>query len=399
MNMKKRLNKGFTLTELIVVIAIIGVLAAIAILSYDAVVQRASDTSVLADMDRMKDLQGIYGLDHGISGGKDYDSTQPDSEIVFTASDGNTINVSADSSGYCIRGYSTKGTKTTISDSFELGSSPTACASHLAYSPPTCPTGFIVVPGDSTYGTSDFCVMKYEAKNVSGVATSVAAGSPWTNTDVEWSDAKVYAEDACEGCHLITEAEWMTIAKNVASVASNWTGGAVGSGMLYNGHNDNAPISGVPLTGSSTDDNDGYYLTGNVAPSSQRRTLKLTNNETIWDFAGNAAEWVDASIGAGLQPGWAGEVIFNQKDWNDATINWNGLAYNSRPVSTGLTGAATWDSSKGIGELYSNLGYASSRVYIRGGAFDHGDTSGVFALKLHYGTTGYCVHFGFRVAK
>ena len=27
-----------------------------------------------------------------------------------------------------------------------------------------CPTGYILVPGDTNYGTIDFCVMKYEAK-------------------------------------------------------------------------------------------------------------------------------------------------------------------------------------------------------------------------------------------
>ena len=43
------------------------------------------------------------------------------------------------------------------------------------------PTGFIVVPGSSTYGTEDFAVAKYEMKNVGGVATSQAADTPWVS--------------------------------------------------------------------------------------------------------------------------------------------------------------------------------------------------------------------------
>ena len=45
------------------------------------------------------------------------------------------------------------------------------------------PGTWVLVPGDPDYGTSDFCVMKYEAKNNSGSPVSEAAGSPWAFTD------------------------------------------------------------------------------------------------------------------------------------------------------------------------------------------------------------------------
>lgn len=45
----------------------------------------------------------------------------------------------------------------------------------------SCPSGLIVVPGNSTFGTKAFCVMKYDAKNDgSGHPQSVAAGTPWS---------------------------------------------------------------------------------------------------------------------------------------------------------------------------------------------------------------------------
>lgn len=94
----------------------------------------------------------------------------------------------------------------------------------------SCPSGFIIVPGSITYGTSDFCVMKFEAKNVGGVATSQASGVPWNS--ISQASAVSTSAAACTGCHLITEAEWMTIAQNVLSVSSNWGEGSVGVVMF-----------------------------------------------------------------------------------------------------------------------------------------------------------------------
>ncbi|MDD3035521.1 MAG: prepilin-type N-terminal cleavage/methylation domain-containing protein [Candidatus Saccharimonadaceae bacterium] len=393
--------KGFSLIELIVVIILIGVLAAVVLVSYNGIKAKAYDASILSDIDRIDSYEVDYSLKNNMTA-KSYSSEIGDgysSDLNFSPSEGNVINVSADSLGYCIRGYNINGTKNSIGNAYEKESSPGQCSRLATYEQGVCPSGYVIVPGSSTYGTTDFCVMKYEAKNVGGVATSQAEGSPWTNVGVTQPEAKTYSEDACESCHLITEAEWMTIAQNIASVASNWTGGSVGSGTLYTGHNDNAPIADVPLTGSSTDDDDGYYLTGNVAPSEQRRTMKLTNDETIWDFAGNVSEWIDATMTSGSHPG-VPSGGYDDWQWNNANIDWNGLAYNSRPASTGLTGAATWDSTKGIGKLISNYDDTRVSAYLRGGAFDYFSMSGIFSLQLAYGVgiNDYCIHYGFRVA-
>lgn len=43
---------------------------------------------------------------------------------------------------------------------------------------------WVEVPGDSEYGTSDFCIMKYEAKYVSGRPESEAADTPWVSASI-----------------------------------------------------------------------------------------------------------------------------------------------------------------------------------------------------------------------
>jgi len=61
--MLKRLRnrKGFTLIELMIVIAIIGILAAIAIPQFTAYRSRAYNTAALSDLRNLKtDLEGYY---------------------------------------------------------------------------------------------------------------------------------------------------------------------------------------------------------------------------------------------------------------------------------------------------------------------------------------------------
>ena len=129
-------------------------------------------------------------------------------------------------------------------------------AGGQAYSPLSCtvdwacPAGFIPVCGNPVLGTSDFCVMKFEAKNASGVATSQAAGTSW-----QLGPANAYS--ACNSLTatnfdgdfaLISNREWMTVARAVEAVASNWSGGVVGSGHLARGHSDGLPLSYLAVT-------------------------------------------------------------------------------------------------------------------------------------------------------
>lgn len=76
-----------------------------------------------------------------------------------------------------------------------------------------------------------FCVMKYEAKEVGGLATSTPTGNPWININQD------QARTACQaiGAQLITNAQWTALARNIETTASNWSNGVVGSGVLARG--------------------------------------------------------------------------------------------------------------------------------------------------------------------
>ena len=386
-------KSGFTIVELLVVIVVIGILAAITIVSYTGISQKATVAAVQSDLDNAaKKLKLYYTL---------YASYP-------TAMDGNNCPTAPNvDTGYCLQssGGSTltytsvapttfrlNNTKGSTSYSMTDSSAPTIATTINGSTTGTaCPTGFIPVPGSGTYGTNDFCAMKYEAKNDGGGnAVSTATGSPWVS--ISQTSSITTAAAACTGCHLITDAEYLTIAQNVLSVASNWSGAAVGSGYIYSGHNDNAP--GNALVADPSDAN-GYAGETNTG-GNQKRTLTLTNGQVIWDLAGNVWEWT-ASTTTGGQPGIA-SAGYNWREWTTLTTHGT-LSPDPYPATTGITGSNTWTSAKGIGQIYSSADEVGLRAFLRGGYWGDGGNAGVLTLTLNYAPSTALTLIGFRVSR
>ena len=362
---------AFTIVELLIVIVVIAILAAISVVAFVNISQRANDSAIASNEAQAKKKLEVYKVDNG---------SYPPDQATFDSITGQKPTDKL---------YTTY-TSTAPHDSYALSTEGYTIASALA--PPTdCPSGFIPIPGNASLGTNGFCVMKYEAKNAGGnVPVSQASVTPWVN--ISQTNAIAYSPNTanCTGCHLITEAEWMTIAANVLSVSSNWSGGAVGSGFIYKGYSSNGSVS-FQARAASSDDNLGYSGTGSSHPSNQRRTLTLSNGEVIWDAAGNVQEWTNGSI-TGAQPGASGSAY---REYTSIG-NWGNLAEVSRP---GIVGAGSWNSSQGIGRLFSNGDISGVRGVSRGGYWYSGADAGILALNL--GDSASVVHnsIGFRVAR
>ncbi len=388
---------GFTIVELLVVIIVIGILATITTVSYIGITKKADEATLASDLSEAKSQFSLYRAKHGSY------PTGLDSNYCPTNAD---VTPSPDTN-YCLKASSNNILKLTVA----TGATYTLTASNenktykvsnntSPVATITCPNGFIVVPGSATYGTSDFCVMKYEAKNNgSGKAISQPDGTPWVS--ISQTTATTTASAACTGCHLITEAEWMTIAQNILSVALNWSGSpsegknVVGVGYIARGHSDNNPTN--PLAASS-DDSDGYFGTINALTSGpeQKRTFILTNGEVIWDFAGNVWEWTSGQTTGG-QPGVTGETSYSWKDWN-ASTNSGSLSVNPFPSGTGIANASSWSAGvNNIGRLYSNYGETALRAFLRGGAWSYSSSSGVLSLIIGNAPTNISNQVGFRV--
>ena len=285
-----------------------------------------------------------------------------------------------------------------------------------ATNPLNCPSGYIAIPANGDLGTGEFCVMKYEAKDVSGVATSQPSGTPWVSI-VRGTDGTT-ANSAWKACKdlnttnpvsgmtfdLITNAQWQAIARNIETAQSapgiyrNWSNGSTsGANALNRGHSDGAPSSALAADTIDNPDDDPCIGTGQtdcsnqtvnlavpaeVATYSQKRTHTLSNGEVIWDIAGNVWEWV--------QEGYTNQGIDNYVSQLTSANGYNMLRW----------GPAGDFTAKSSGE-YGGLGYGylsgSGGAVLRGGHWGNFYTgAGVFAANLNDAPTDTNYDVGFR---
>ena len=278
-----------------------------------------------------------------------------------------------------------------------------------AGAPPDCSSisvggTWILVPGNSDYGTNDFCVMKYEAKcSLADGQTctasmntespnSTASNTPWVS--INQQDASTECTSLGKGFHLITNDEWMTIATNVANVASNWSNGTVGDAQLNNGHSDSDPNEACA---ASSDDSLNVVETDCTNQNSanddfsERRTHTLSNGKIIWDLAGNVREWTS---------------YFNDKEkpspnassWYEYT---QPIVGTSTMLLTDLIPQIaidnSWNQTKLIGRYYPGLDTTGGALH-RSGSWNNSGSSGVFNASLNSLPTSTNTSLGFRCA-
>ncbi len=253
-----------------------------------------------------------------------------------------------------------------------------------------CPLGYERVPENSNLGVDAFCVMKFEAKNVSGAPRSQAAGTPWNVINIV--DAKAKCNSLGNGYDLISNPEWMAISYEIEKTAANWSGATVGSGMLNRGHTDNSTASPLAVF----DISDPYNGTGNnfgqPAGSGweQKRTHTLSNGTVLWDIAGNVWEWIDWSLGGGLTSGPTSCVnaVTELPDVSCGALS----AADYLPDNPSGQTASSYNSSYGLGTFFGGTGGTA----YRGGCWGDNTEAGIFTLKLATGTTNTFSCVGFR---
>ncbi len=294
-------------------------------------------------------------------------------------------------------------------------------------------SGWVEVPGNSTYSTTNFLAMQYEAKydctatpdgNGDTAATCSAPADSGAGLDyrdiVGFSTSRVVstangapivhitqtqAISACPTGHLITNNEWMTIARNAEAQTTNWANGTVGStvasgGGLKRGNvgiADSASYNGAdPEQGTGRD---------------TKARLSLSNNATLWDISGNVWEWTNNTIQRKDQPvAWNGTT-------DDATgFNWSDFASGgglTRYLHNYKVGSplqidnvqpsnASYTAAHGVGRIYhySDPADVNTTIYafIRGGPWVDGAHAGAFTLLLDNAPSVQYYSIGFRCA-
>jgi len=196
MRIKRRLNSGFTIVELLIVMVIIGILAGITLVVYTGIQARAHDVSVVSDLDRLDALETNYGIKHN-NGGKAYYSVDgSDSELSFVPSGGNVVRVVVNATDFCIRGYNVNGTKNSIDNAAIRESTPGVCSTLVAIDLPPAPTMLVGPSGGNIQGTitpvaCDEGTPQYEIRSRTNDGT-------WTSY-TDWSSTLTSSQTGNEG--------------------------------------------------------------------------------------------------------------------------------------------------------------------------------------------------------
>jgi len=301
----------------------------------------------------------------------------------------------------------------TSDNAFETGT-------NMALAPAVFPNNWIKVPGSSTYNTSDFWVMKYEAKydkdnDGKGDATSYCryggynsisigcvTGGSFISSAYGFPVATAYsasdANNACSstGAHLVTNNEWMTIARNVEQVDSNWTGGSVGSGKLFIGNYGYCYGVSNCYTFSGTFQDYGTNR-------NSRAKLTLSNKEEIYDFSGNMAENVKLGSSFAITEANHPDAI-SIGDWaNNDFLSLTSYGDFSSYDNLGPSDDSWTNASQGVGYMYHCDGCSSggASTIIRGGSVDSqaAGAPGIYTIRLRYIGGDYNAYSGFRCAK
>jgi formylglycine-generating enzyme required for sulfatase activity len=257
---------------------------------------------------------------------------------------------------------------------------------------------WIVVPANAGgMGLDAFAVMKYEAKafndantnstvdggEVDPVGTAAATGThvpvstadnqPWRN--IHAIDSAAECESLGANYHLISNPEWMAIAREVEMQDANWTGGTEGSGCLFRGNSGEATVG----TGSLVTDSCGYNATTDPEQGSGRDLRAkhvLSNAEEIFDISGNLYEWTD----------WDKDTIGFQMAPNTSTCASGELPAIACGVLADAdynTNNGAYERTEGVGFFYRDL-FGFNGAAARGEYFLSGVDAGAFSLTLFY---------------
>ena len=269
-------SKAFTIVELLVVIVVIGILAAISIVAYNGVQQKAFDNAVLSDLDGVEsEISRYASKNSGVYGSAVnwYSGDGLNANIQFTPTKGNVIDVVASFNDYCVRIYnSSAATYKTITTSAKRGSSPTACSNlspssqALANVPIVENGGVVTTLAGSTDGYAD------------GTG-SAARFSTRTNVAVDGNGA-VYVAD-----YYNNRIRKVSSAGEVTTLAGSTAGYADGTGVAAKF---NTPC-GIAI------DSNGMVYVGDGAAGNSSRIRKITPAGEVTTLAGGAAGYADST--------------------------------------------------------------------------------------------------------
>ncbi|MCC6167460.1 MAG: DUF2341 domain-containing protein [Caldilineaceae bacterium] len=288
------------------------------------------------------------------------------------------------------------------------------------------PAGYVEVPSNALYvdpitydatqpSKSNFFVMQYEAKydctgDDDGDTAATCSAPAVSGAGVDYRDLSSFNKDnvvstangapivhitqqqatnACPtGYHLITNNEWMTIARNVEAQSSNWANGTIGSTVSGGGGLKRGNVGNVDSVGyNGADPEQG---TGRDT----KAKLVLSNGGELWDLSGNVYEWNNDMIMGADKP----------HNNTGAFVEWTAFAppgastYGTLSYDLTRPSDSSYNANYGMGRYYEGSHTGGPYAFLRGGSWDRTSDAGVFVLYLFNTPTYQSSSFGFRCA-
>jgi prepilin-type N-terminal cleavage/methylation domain-containing protein len=385
MNKTLKKNSSFTLIELLVVIVIIGILAGLVTIAATSFINNSHNARMVAELagiskkligetefpagnfcmedgsSEAKKLLDFLEMEkapkHPLYKGEDHLTTN---ECFLYFSDGEHYSIrvpTVGNKGYLIQ-ESRNPNPQGIQEKCEEGWIPFGNRCVMKYEAKAQDNnGDIVAFTDNTYTLTDY------------TAVSVPDGNPWVC--INQYNAKV----ACEsiGAHLITNAEWMALARDIEAQDVNWTDGKVGEGVLRIGNAGSNSTNGSSYNGPKPDyvGRDPQTTTTDRSSTSPAR-LFLSNGQEVWDFSGNVWEWVNDTITVENLPITAGTVTFSNASFHAIYLP-QAEVVPLKAISSSLGGGVIYSSSSDVND---------PRGFLRGSSTAYGSNAGIFTLNL-----------------
>ena len=291
-------------------------------------------------------------------------------------------------------------------------------SSTIYDAPSACWPGFIPVPWNAEFSQEWFCVAKYEMtyETWSWTPDTTWESSSWNTYSYTWTMyisskndfpvtdlTQTEAISACENIwvwyHLITENEWLTLARNIEWVEDNWSNWLVWDGYIFN-WNSNDPVNWCTDIGATwrtkaakTWWNDKNWLSFIRTTCDEKRQLLLSSWEIIWDFAWNVSEHVNKASTTNWTLYNSGQTIISWCSPTTSYAEWTSWCTDLLPSSWN-----TWDSTNWIWQINYSA-WALANVFIRWWKHWDSDNAWIYNLDLQRDATYEHSWLGFRCVK
>lgn len=133
----RRADKGFTIVELLIVIVVIAILAAITIVAYNGITQRANNAAAQSGAEQASKKVATYALTNG-------DLYPPDLTTAGMSNSGNTtfqysVDNSSSPAGYCVTALTTGGVSYYVGSNYNYTGSPSGTVNQSTPASGACP--------------------------------------------------------------------------------------------------------------------------------------------------------------------------------------------------------------------------------------------------------------------